>query len=43
MKQQELAARMQTMGVDINLSSLSKPEGQIRTASDIEPFAISKF
>ena len=43
MKQQELAARMQTMGVDISPSSLSKLEGQIRIASDIELFAISKI
>lgn len=43
MKQHELVAQMQLMGVDINPSSLSKLEGQIRIASDIELLAISKI
>lgn len=41
MKQHELVAKMQLLGVDINPSSLSKLEGQIRIASDIELFAIA--
>lgn len=40
-KQHELVSRMQTMGVDINPSSLSKLEGQHRIASDIELRAIA--
>ena len=36
MKQRELAEQMQIRGVDINLSSLSKIEGQQRTVTDIE-------
>lgn len=36
MKQSSLVAKMQLAGVDINPSSLSKLEGQIRVASDIE-------
>ena len=34
---------MQTMGVDINPSSLSKLEGQHRVASDIELQVIAKI
>ena len=41
LKQHELASRMQTLGVDINLSSLSKLEGQHRAALDIELRAIA--
>ena len=40
-KQHELVSKMQTMGVDINPSSLSKLEGQHRVASDIELRAIA--
>lgn len=43
MKQATLAAKMQLAGVDINLSSLSKLEGQIRIASDIELKAIARI
>lgn len=43
MKQSTLVARMQLAGVDINPSSLSKLEGQIRIASDIELKAIAKI
>lgn len=43
MKQAELVAKMQLMGVDINLSSMSKLEGQVRTISDIELKAISQI
>lgn len=43
MKQAELVAKMQLMGVDINLSSMSKLEGQVRAISDIELKAISQI
>ena len=43
MKQTTLVAKMQLTGVDINPSSLSKLEGQIRIASDIELKAISQI
>jgi hypothetical protein len=36
MKQTTLVSKMQLMGVDINPSSLSKLEGQTRSATDIE-------
>ena len=41
MKQSTLVSRMQLMGVDINPSSLSKLEGQTRSATDIELKAIA--
>ena len=43
MKQATLVAKMQLAGVDINPSSLSKLEGQVRIASDIELKAISRI
>ena len=43
MKQTTLISRMQLKGVDINPSSLSKLEGQIRIASDIELKVISEI
>lgn len=43
MKQIEMVSQMQLMGVDINPSSLSKLEGQQRTATDMELFAISRI
>lgn len=43
MKQHELVSRMQTLGVDINPSSLSKLEGQHRIATDIELRAIASI
>lgn len=43
MKQATLVAKMQLAGVDINPSSLSKLEGQIRIASDIELKAIAQI
>ena len=43
MKQLELVARMQVMGIDINPSSLSKLEGQVRIASDREVRAIAEI
>ena len=41
--QKELAINMQLMGIDINLSSLSKLEGQTRSATDREIYAIAKI
>ena len=41
MKQHELVSQMQLLGVDINPSSLSKLEGQVRAATDIELRAIA--
>jgi transcriptional regulator with XRE-family HTH domain len=41
MKQKELLAKLQIKGIDINPSSLSKLEGQIRPVSDIELMAFS--
>jgi len=43
MSQKELAFSMQLLGVDINLSSLSKLEGQTRAALDKEVYAIAKI
>ena len=41
MKQAVLVSKMQLMGVDINPTSLSKLEGQTRSATDIEIKAIA--
>lgn len=41
MKQTTLISKMQLMGVDINPSSFSKLEGQVRIATDIELKAIA--
>ncbi len=43
MKQIVLVSRMQLMGVDIDPSSLSKLEGQVRIATDIELKAIARI
>ena len=43
MKQTTLVSKIQLMGVDMNGSSLSKLEGQIRIASDIELKAIAQI
>ena len=43
MKQITLTSKMQLLGVDINPSSLSKLEGQTRTATDIELKALSRI
>ena len=40
--QKEFIARLQLAGLDINPTSYSKLEGQIRLASDKEVFAIAK-
>jgi len=42
-KQKDFIAQMQIMGFDINPSSYSKLEGQLRLATDKELFAISKI
>lgn len=43
MRQATLVSKMQLMGVDINPSSLSKLEGQTRSATDIELKAIASI
>lgn len=42
-KQKELLAMLQTRGIDINPSSLSKLEGQTRPVTDIELKALSEL
>ena len=42
-KQKDFIARMQVMGCDINPTSYSKLEGQLRSATDREIFIISKI
>ena len=42
-KQKDLIAKMQTMGFDINPTSYSKLEGQVRLATDKEIYAIAKI
>ncbi len=42
-KQKDFIARMQTMGCDINPTSYSKLEGQIRAATDLEIYVIAKI
>ena len=42
-KQKDFIAKMQTMGCDINPTSYSKLEGQIRVATDMEIFVIAKI
>lgn len=42
-KQKDLIARMQVMGCDIDPSSYSKLEGQLRSASDKELYVIAKI
>ena len=42
-KQKDFIAKMQTMGCDINPTSYSKLEGQIRSATDKEIYIISKL
>ena len=43
MRQFELVQQMQLRGIDINPSSLSKLEGQVRVATDRELFAIAQI
>ena len=42
-KQKDFISKMQTMGCDINPTSYSKLEGQLRIATDKEIFVISKI
>lgn len=42
-KQKDFIAQIQVMGCDINPTSYSKLEGQLRSATDIEIFVISKI
>ena len=42
-KQKDFIAQMQVLGCDINPTSYSKLEGQIRSATDIEIYAIAKI
>ena len=42
-KQKDFIAQMQIMGCDINPTSYSKLEGQVRSATDKEIFVISKI
>ncbi len=42
-KQKDFIAKMQVMGCDINPTSYSKLEGQVRSATDKEIYAISKI
>ena len=42
-KQKDFISRMQVMGCDINPTSFSKLEGQIRTATDKEILVIAKI
>ena len=42
-KQKDFIAQMQIMGCDINPTSYSKLEGQLRAANDMEIYVISKI
>ena len=42
-KQKDFIAKIQTMGCDMNPTSYSKLEGQVRAATDIEIYVISKI
>ncbi len=42
-KQRDFIAKIQVMGCDINPTSYSKLEGQVRVATDREIFVISKI
>ena len=42
-KQKDFISKMHTMGIDINPTSYSKLEGQIRLATDKEIYAIAKI
>ena len=42
-KQKDFVAKMQLLGCDVNPTSYSKLEGQIRSASDIEIYVIAKI
>ena len=42
-KQKDFIARMQSMGCDINPTSYSKLEGQLRIATDKEIYTVAKI
>lgn len=42
-KQKDFIAKMQVLGCDINPTSYSKLEGQVRSATDEEIYVISKI
>ena len=42
-KQKDFIAKLQTLGCDINPTSYSKLEGQLRAATDKEIFVIAKI
>ena len=42
-KQKDFIAKIQVMGCDINPTSYSKLEGQVRSATDKEVFVIAKI
>ncbi len=42
-KQKDFIARMQALGCDINPTSYSKLEGQVRNATDKEVYVIAKL
>lgn len=42
-KQKDFISRLQVYGLDINPTSYSKLEGQVRIATDIEIYAIAKI
>ncbi len=42
-KKKDFIAQIQTMGVDINPTSFSKLEGQVRMATDKELYVIAKI
>ena len=42
-KQKDFIAKIQTLGCDMNPTSYSKLEGQVRSATDKEIFVISKI
>lgn len=42
-KQKDFIAQMQTLGCDINPTSYSKLEGQVRSATDKEIYIIAKI
>jgi hypothetical protein len=43
LKQKDFIAKMQVMGCDINPTSYSKLEGQVRSATDKEIYVIAKI
>ncbi|MBE6688783.1 MAG: helix-turn-helix transcriptional regulator [Ruminococcaceae bacterium] len=42
-KQKDFISKMQLLGCDINPTSYSKLEGQVRAATDMEVFVIAKI